>query len=120
MSPPRPRLQRVAVLAGKRHAKRRQRSAQAARHRGQRAHQGRSLGPAGRSAHFQDVANLARRLEHRQQARTRLGLFDRKRSPVADRGNERGIHADRDGTVAAVHVVPGAQIDAKDLLVEIA
>ena len=31
---------------------------------------------------------------------------------------ETGIHADRDGTVAAVHVTPGAQIDAKDLLVE--
>jgi pyruvate carboxylase len=32
---------------------------------------------------------------------------------------ETGIHADRDGTVKAVHVVPGAQIDAKDLLVEL-
>ena len=31
---------------------------------------------------------------------------------------ETGIHADRDGTVKAVHVTPGAQIDAKDLLVE--
>ena len=32
---------------------------------------------------------------------------------------ETGIHADRDGTVTAVHVQPGAQIDAKDLLVEL-
>jgi pyruvate carboxylase len=32
---------------------------------------------------------------------------------------ETGIHADHDGTVKAVHVQPGAQIDAKDLLVEI-
>ncbi|MEO0487876.1 MAG: pyruvate carboxylase [Pseudomonadota bacterium] len=32
---------------------------------------------------------------------------------------ETGIHADRDGTIAAVHVTPGAQIDAKDLLVEL-
>jgi len=32
---------------------------------------------------------------------------------------ETGIHADRDGTVTAVHVQAGAQIDAKDLLVEI-
>jgi pyruvate carboxylase len=31
---------------------------------------------------------------------------------------ETGIHADRDGQVKAVHVQPGAQIDAKDLLVE--
>jgi pyruvate carboxylase len=31
---------------------------------------------------------------------------------------ETGIHADRDATVAAVHVTPGTQIDAKDLLVE--
>ncbi|SHJ12755.1 pyruvate carboxylase [Wenxinia saemankumensis] len=31
---------------------------------------------------------------------------------------ETGIHAERDGVVAAVHVTPGAQIDAKDLLVE--
>ncbi len=31
---------------------------------------------------------------------------------------ESGIHADRDGTIKAVHVTPGAQIDAKDLLVE--
>ncbi|HSF91740.1 MAG TPA: biotin/lipoyl-containing protein, partial [Paracoccaceae bacterium] len=32
---------------------------------------------------------------------------------------ETGIHADRDAVVKAVHVVPGAQIDAKDLLVEL-
>ena len=32
---------------------------------------------------------------------------------------ETGIHADRDGTIKAVHVGIGAQIDAKDLLVEI-
>jgi pyruvate carboxylase len=32
---------------------------------------------------------------------------------------ETGIHADRDGAVKAVHVTPGAQIDAKDLLVEL-
>jgi pyruvate carboxylase len=32
---------------------------------------------------------------------------------------ETGIHADRDATVKAVHVTPGAQIDAKDLLVEL-
>ncbi|SCX95189.1 pyruvate carboxylase [Paracoccus tibetensis] len=32
---------------------------------------------------------------------------------------ETGLHADRDGTVTAVHVTPGAQIDAKDLLVEL-
>ncbi|CTQ32027.1 pyruvate carboxylase [Jannaschia rubra] len=32
---------------------------------------------------------------------------------------ETGLHADRDATVAAVHVAPGAQIDAKDLLVEL-
>ncbi|MDB6176111.1 pyruvate carboxylase [Paracoccus sp. Z330] len=31
---------------------------------------------------------------------------------------ETGIHADRDGTIKAVHVTPGAQIDAKDLMVE--
>ncbi|MEM9756065.1 MAG: pyruvate carboxylase, partial [Pseudomonadota bacterium] len=31
---------------------------------------------------------------------------------------ETGIHADRDATVKAVHVTAGAQIDAKDLLVE--
>ncbi|MBW7921236.1 MAG: pyruvate carboxylase [Rubellimicrobium sp.] len=32
---------------------------------------------------------------------------------------ETGIHADREGRVRAVHVHPGEQIDAKDLLVEI-
>ncbi|MEM9972466.1 MAG: biotin/lipoyl-containing protein, partial [Pseudomonadota bacterium] len=32
---------------------------------------------------------------------------------------ETGIHADRDAKVTAVHVAPGAQIDAKDLLVEL-
>ena len=32
---------------------------------------------------------------------------------------ETGIHADRDARVKAVHVAPGAQIDAKDLLVEL-
>ena len=32
---------------------------------------------------------------------------------------ETGLHADRNGTVKTVHVTPGAQIDAKDLLVEI-
>jgi pyruvate carboxylase len=32
---------------------------------------------------------------------------------------ETGIHADRDGTVKAVHVSPGSQIDAKDLLIEL-
>ncbi|MBU2958209.1 pyruvate carboxylase [Paracoccus sp. C2R09] len=32
---------------------------------------------------------------------------------------ETGIHADQDGTIKAIHVTPGAQIDAKDLLVEI-
>ena len=32
---------------------------------------------------------------------------------------ETGLHADRDATVKAVHVTPGAQIDAKDLLVEL-
>ena len=31
---------------------------------------------------------------------------------------ETGIHAERDATIKAMHVVPGAQIDAKDLLVE--
>ncbi len=31
---------------------------------------------------------------------------------------ETGLHAERDATVKAVHVQPGAQIDAKDLLVE--
>ena len=29
-----------------------------------------------------------------------------------------GLHAERAATVKAVHVTPGAQIDAKDLLVE--
>jgi pyruvate carboxylase len=33
---------------------------------------------------------------------------------------ETGIHAERDGTVKAVHVSTGTQIDAKDLLVELA
>ncbi len=32
---------------------------------------------------------------------------------------ETGLHADREGVVKAVHVQPGAQIDAKDLLVEL-
>ncbi|BBU55533.1 pyruvate carboxylase [Mameliella alba] len=32
---------------------------------------------------------------------------------------ETGLHAERDGTVKAVHVTPGGQIDAKDLLVEL-
>ncbi|MGI9394583.1 MAG: pyruvate carboxylase, partial [Boseongicola sp.] len=32
---------------------------------------------------------------------------------------ETGIHADRDAAVRAVHVQPGSQIDAKDLLVEL-
>ncbi|WP_417208076.1 pyruvate carboxylase [Antarctobacter sp.] len=32
---------------------------------------------------------------------------------------ETGLHAERNGTVKAVHVTPGAQIDAKDLLVEV-
>ncbi|MGR3547904.1 MAG: pyruvate carboxylase [Roseovarius sp.] len=32
---------------------------------------------------------------------------------------ETGLHADRDATVKAVHVQPGSQIDAKDLLVEL-
>ncbi|MEP0563992.1 MAG: biotin/lipoyl-containing protein, partial [Paracoccaceae bacterium] len=31
---------------------------------------------------------------------------------------ETGIHAERDATVKSLHVTPGAQIDAKDLLVE--
>jgi pyruvate carboxylase len=31
---------------------------------------------------------------------------------------ETGLHADRDAVIKAVHVTPGAQIDAKDLLVE--
>ncbi|WP_306005106.1 pyruvate carboxylase [Aquicoccus porphyridii] len=32
---------------------------------------------------------------------------------------ETGIHAERTGTVKAVHVAPGGQIDAKDLLIEL-
>ncbi|SEU11504.1 pyruvate carboxylase, partial [Paracoccus homiensis] len=32
---------------------------------------------------------------------------------------ETGIHADRDGTVKKLHVTPGAQLDAKDLMIEI-
>jgi len=32
---------------------------------------------------------------------------------------ETGIHAERDAVVVAVHVQPGGQIDAKDLLVEL-
>ena len=32
---------------------------------------------------------------------------------------ETAIHADRAATVKAVHVAPGQQIDAKDLLVEL-
>ncbi|MEM7710491.1 MAG: biotin/lipoyl-containing protein, partial [Pseudomonadota bacterium] len=32
---------------------------------------------------------------------------------------ETGLHADRDASIAAVHVIPGAQIDAKDLLLEL-
>lgn len=32
---------------------------------------------------------------------------------------ETGLHADRAATVKAVHVGPGAQIEAKDLLVEL-
>ncbi|MEM7488425.1 MAG: pyruvate carboxylase subunit B, partial [Pseudomonadota bacterium] len=32
---------------------------------------------------------------------------------------ETGLHADRAAKVAAVHIVPGAQIDAKDLLIEL-
>ena len=31
---------------------------------------------------------------------------------------ETGIHAERDAFIAAVHVQPGGQIDAKDLLIE--
>jgi pyruvate carboxylase len=33
---------------------------------------------------------------------------------------ETGIHAERDTVIAAIHVQPGSQIDAKDLLVELA
>jgi pyruvate carboxylase len=32
---------------------------------------------------------------------------------------ETGIYAERDATVKAVHVQPGGQIDAKDLLIEL-
>ncbi len=32
---------------------------------------------------------------------------------------ETGLHAERDAKIAAVHVAPGAQIDAKDLLIEL-
>ena len=32
---------------------------------------------------------------------------------------ETGLHADRDATIKAVHVQPGAQIEAKDLLIEL-
>jgi pyruvate carboxylase len=32
---------------------------------------------------------------------------------------ETGIHAERDAVVKAVHVQPGGEIDAKDLLVEL-
>jgi pyruvate carboxylase len=32
---------------------------------------------------------------------------------------ETGLHADREATVKALHVQPGSQIDAKDLLVEL-
>jgi pyruvate carboxylase len=32
---------------------------------------------------------------------------------------ETGIHAERDARVKSVHITPGAQIDAKDLLVEL-
>ena len=32
---------------------------------------------------------------------------------------ETGLHADRSGVVKALHVTPGAQIDAKDLLIEL-
>ncbi|MDA3859044.1 MAG: pyruvate carboxylase subunit B, partial [Roseovarius sp.] len=32
---------------------------------------------------------------------------------------ETGIHAERDATIKAVHVTPGGQIDAKDLLIEL-
>ncbi|MFZ1479974.1 MAG: biotin/lipoyl-containing protein, partial [Paracoccaceae bacterium] len=32
---------------------------------------------------------------------------------------ETGLHADREAVVKAVHVQPGAQIDAKDLLIEL-
>jgi pyruvate carboxylase len=32
---------------------------------------------------------------------------------------ETGLYAERAGTVTALHVQPGAQVDAKDLLVEL-
>ena len=32
---------------------------------------------------------------------------------------ETGLHAERDAVIAAIHVTPGAQIDAKDLLIEL-
>jgi pyruvate carboxylase len=32
---------------------------------------------------------------------------------------ETGIHAERDSTIKTMHVVAGAQIDAKDLLIEL-
>jgi pyruvate carboxylase len=32
---------------------------------------------------------------------------------------ETGLHAERDAVVKAVHVAPGGQIDAKDLLIEL-
>ncbi|WP_371157082.1 pyruvate carboxylase [Jannaschia sp. 2305UL9-9] len=32
---------------------------------------------------------------------------------------ETGLHAERDATIKAIHVTPGAQIDAKDLLIEL-
>jgi pyruvate carboxylase len=32
---------------------------------------------------------------------------------------ETGIHADREATIKALHVSPGSQIDAKDLLIEL-
>jgi pyruvate carboxylase len=32
---------------------------------------------------------------------------------------ETGLHADRDATITAIHISPGAQIDAKDLLIEL-
>ncbi|WP_168797845.1 biotin/lipoyl-containing protein, partial [Pacificoceanicola onchidii] len=32
---------------------------------------------------------------------------------------ETGLHAERDATVKALNVTPGAQIDAKDLLIEL-
>ncbi len=32
---------------------------------------------------------------------------------------ETAIHADREGTIKAVHIAPGQQIDAKDLMMEV-